>query len=287
MGLARKLIMLATRAYLSFSEITDPAKHRDHNEWHQLDHRPENLIQPGIAWGDRWVRSPDCAAASIVVDPLYAAAQYAIMYWFREPLAPTFDDWFGLSERSFQWGRSPQIGWTHRPLRTLLVPLRGYTAPHVTTDADGLPFRPVRGVFMRISRMLAQGAAARAMHAWFDRTRIPDMLTCPGVAGAWSFASVDVLGAVRSERGMPQWRFADSASRGGAPQTLRVQLYFLEADPLDFMADLPGHEAAWRRAGRDRDTGDTEEVVFAGPFRRILPWQWGWFDSAKTTAAPP
>src|SRR6185437_4809689 len=113
--------MLASRAYFSFSEITDPGKHRDHNEWHQLDHRPENLIQKGVAWGDRWVRSPDCAAASMVVAPAYAAAHYAIMYWFREPLGPTLDEWFGLSERSFQWGRSPQIGWTRRPLRSLFT----------------------------------------------------------------------------------------------------------------------------------------------------------------------
>ncbi len=270
--------MLATRAYLSFSEITDPGKHRDHNEWHQLDHRPENLIQPGVAWGDRWVRSPDCAAASLVVDPIYAAAQYAIMYWFREPLGPTFDDWFGLSERSFQWGRSPQIGWTHRSLRSLFVPLRGYVAPHLPMDADALVYRPVRGVFMRISRMLRTDATAQAMHQWFDRVRIPDMLSCRGVAGAWSFASADVFASVRAEAGMPQWKFADNASRTGAPQTLRLQLYFLDEDPLDFVADLRAREAEWQRAGRSRDTSDVEEVVFAGPFRRILPWEWNWFD---------
>ena len=275
--------MLATRAYLSFSEITDPAKHRDHNEWHQLDHRPENLIQPGVAWGDRWVRSPDCAAASLVVDPAYAAAQYAIMYWFREPLGPTFDDWFGLSERSFQWGRSPQIGWTRRALRSLFVPLRGYVAPRLAIDADALVYRPVLGVFMRISRMLCSDAPAQAMHHWFDRVRIPDMLTCRGVAGAWSFASVEALASVRAEPGMPQWKFADSASRTGAPQTLRLQLYFLDADPLDFMSDLSDREAEWRNVGRSRDTSDVEEVVFAGPFRRILPWQWDWFGDTTAT----
>lgn len=275
--------MLATRAYLSFSEITDPTKHRDHNEWHQMDHRPENLAQPGIAWGDRWVRSPDCAAASLVVDPAYAAAQYAIMYWFREPLAPTFDDWFGLSERSFQWGRSPQIGWTRRPLRSLFAPLRGYVAQHVPIDADALVFRPVRGVFMRISRMRHHDAAAQDMHRWFDQVRIPDMLACQGVAGAWSFTSAEAFPSVRVEAGLPQWRWADSASRAGVPEILRLQLYFLEADPLDFMADLAAREAKWRRAGRSRDTSDTEEVVFAGPFRRILPWEWDWFATGNET----
>ncbi|ANH36663.1 hypothetical protein I601_0209 [Nocardioides dokdonensis FR1436] len=27
--------------------------HRAYNRWHQLDHRPENLALPGVAWGDR------------------------------------------------------------------------------------------------------------------------------------------------------------------------------------------------------------------------------------------
>ena len=84
---------------------------------------------------------------------------------------------------------------------------------------------------------------------------------------------------------MPQWRWADSASRSGRPEILRLQLYFLEADPLDFMTDLAAREAEWRRAGRARDTSDTEEVVFAGPFRRILPWEWDWFAAKNDTTS--
>ena len=58
--------MLARKAFFSFTGINDPAKHRDYNEWHQLDHRPENLALPGVVWGERWVHSPDCAAVAVL-----------------------------------------------------------------------------------------------------------------------------------------------------------------------------------------------------------------------------
>ena len=50
-------------AYFSFAEITDRTRHHEFNEYHQLDHRPENLALPGVIFGERWVRTPDCAQA--------------------------------------------------------------------------------------------------------------------------------------------------------------------------------------------------------------------------------
>jgi hypothetical protein len=37
--------------------------HRRYNEWHQLDHRPENLALPGVAWGDRRARTESGSVA--------------------------------------------------------------------------------------------------------------------------------------------------------------------------------------------------------------------------------
>lgn len=56
--------MFSERAFFSFIELTDPERHRGYNEWHQLDHRPENLLLPGVAWGDRWARRRDRVAES-------------------------------------------------------------------------------------------------------------------------------------------------------------------------------------------------------------------------------
>ena len=268
--------MFASRAYFSFTEITDAARHRDHNEWHQLDHRPENLVLPGVAWGDRWVRSPDCAAASSVVAPDYANVHYAIMYWFREPLEETLDDWFRLSELSFQWGRSPQIGWTRRPLRSLFVPLRGQAAPRTGVSADVIPFRPVRGLYVTISRLHGFGSLTREMLRWYDDVHIPNLLGCRGVAGAWTFVSEN---AFASAREMTGWRFADAASRSDETAPLRLQILYLDEDPLEVTADLEASRVTWCAAGRGRQTRDAEELIFAGPLRRVLPWQWNWFCS--------
>ena len=229
--------MFASRAYFSLSEITDPAKHRAHNEWHQLDHQPENFVLPGVAAGSRWVRPPDCAAASAVVAPGYADVHYAIMYWFREPLARSLEDFFILSERSFQWGRSPQIGFTHRP------------------------------VGERVGR---RDEEAASLARWYDEVRIPDLLECPGVAGAWTLAAeeADAPGA---------WPFADRGARAGAATPNRLQLLYLDEDPLAVLEAIESRTPAWRRAGRLRDNSAVEEIVFASPLRAIVAWEWDWF----------
>src|SRR5258708_24756008 len=96
-GCAEAVTMFATRVYFSLSEITDPARHRDHNEWHHLDHQPENLLLPGVALGSRWVRSPDCAARGQSSATSYINAHYGITHWFREPIAHTIPDFFRQS----------------------------------------------------------------------------------------------------------------------------------------------------------------------------------------------
>jgi hypothetical protein len=266
--------MFASRIYFSFTEITDPAKHRDHNEWHSLDHRPENMVLEGVALGDRWVRSPDCAAASTVLLPEYANVHYAIMYWFREPLEQTLNEWFDLSERSFQWGRSPQIGWTRRPLRSFFTPIRGYVAPRVRVTAEALPFRPMRGVFVTISRIHGTKAAASEVFRWYDEVHMPDLLSCHGVAGAWTFASAG--------SGSSTWSFADARTRAVEDVSLRLHLLFMDEDPLEFVADYAGHKLHWQDSGRLRDTSHVEEQVFAGPLRNIVPWQWDWFETTNS-----
>ena len=66
--------------FFSFTEITDPAEHHSYNEWHQLDHMPEQYPLDGIAYGQRWVSTPACRAARVGEraaarpDPLHDAA---------------------------------------------------------------------------------------------------------------------------------------------------------------------------------------------------------------------
>jgi hypothetical protein len=264
--------MMPTRVYFSLSEITDPARHRDHNEWHQLDHRPENLLIPGIAWGDRWVRSPDCRALSRGSVTAFAAAHYAIMYWFREPMRETLNDFFELSERSFQWGRSPQVGWTKRPMRGFFVPIKGYVAPRVRIPSDALPFRPVKAVHVTLSSIKRSAADASHLLEWYDQTYLPALLDLPGVAGAWTFTDDADFAMPLNEDG-PTWSFADKTSRAGleAPNVMRI--LYLDEEPQAVLQEI-GRRAP---ACPLKQIDDVENVLFSSPFRAVVPWEWDWF----------
>jgi hypothetical protein len=269
--------MFATRAYFSLSEITDPGKHRAHNQWHQLDHQPENLMLPGVALGSRWVRSPDCAAVSTGSAKPYMSSHYGIMYWFREPITETLDDFFALSERSFQWGRSPQVGWTRRPMRGFFAPLKGYVTPRVRVSVAALPYRPVKGVLITLSNLRGSEAERTEFLRWQDEVRFPDLLSCNGVAGAWTFAA-EALFAPPWDEGRTSWSFADKTSRADNPQPQRLQILYLDEDPLEVLSNLQARDASLRKAGRLRDSTDVEDVLLMSPLRAIVAWQWDWFN---------
>jgi hypothetical protein len=272
--------MFASRTYFSLSVIASPERHLDHNLWHQLDHRPENLLLLGVAWGDRWVRSPDCAGMSHGSNAAYLAAHYGIMYWFREPLRETLDDWFHLTHRSFQWGRSSQVGWTERPMRGFFSPVKGYVAPRAFVSIEALPYRPVKAVHVTLSRVEHTHKDAAEILRWYDRERLPDLLACRGVAGGWVLAE-DASFQARWEEGGPQWPFADQATRSGIATPNRMQILYLDEEPADVLADIEARDRELKKQGRLRDTSAVEDVMFASPLRAITAWEWDWFTSMR------
>ncbi|MCP3812180.1 hypothetical protein NLX62_07570, partial [Mycobacteriaceae bacterium Msp059] len=100
-------------------------EHRRYNEWHQLDHRPENLALPGIAWGDRWSRPEACRDVS-TAEPAQADTDYVAMYWFRSPVEQSVREWEQLGADSFQWGRGPMIPGVRRTVLAFFRPVKGY-----------------------------------------------------------------------------------------------------------------------------------------------------------------
>src|SRR5438445_527148 len=75
--------------FFSFTEITDPHEHRAYNEWHQLDHMPEQFPLRGIAYGQRWVSTPACRAARLTSGPLLDPIHYMTLYLITEPVDET------------------------------------------------------------------------------------------------------------------------------------------------------------------------------------------------------
>jgi hypothetical protein len=255
--------MLAKRAFFSFLELTDPTKHKEFNEYHQLDHRPENLALPGVAWGDRWVIPPDCAELTTGSDEAMTRIQYVAMYWFADPVDQSQAEWVELGALACQWGRRPETDWARRDVG-FFRPLKGYVNPRVLVSADALPFRPVRGMHVTCVRVLEPGtSAAERAFAWYDRVHIPDLLTCRGVAGAWTFSS-DATSFDREGR---------SVGAG-----LRVHVLYLDQDPLEVVADIAQRTKEWEAAGRMMDLDGVIDERLATPLRPITPWQWDWFD---------
>jgi hypothetical protein len=251
--------MLANKAFFSFTEVPDPADHRAYNEWHQLDHRPENLRLPGVLWGERWVRSPDCEAAAAVPDASLAALHYVNMYWFDDPVDASTTAWSALAEQTFHEGRRADVHLAARLLMGFFRPIKGYVNERVRVSADVLPFRPVRGMHVTVTHVAEPRAAeAERLFDWYDRVHIPAVLACDGVAGAWTFASESTFESALDLAGVV------------SPPSTRILLVYLDGDPLAVADEL--------RTGVPHETTAVERVVFRGPLRTIVPWEWAWFD---------
>jgi hypothetical protein len=252
--------MFAPMAYFSFVEMTDPAQHRTYSESQDLGLQPEIRAMPGVAWSDRWVHAPDCAALNNGTDGTLARIHYAEATWFRAPVEVAIRGFHDAHERASHIGAPLSADCIERPLHGLFMPLKGYTHRRVRIAADALPFRPARGIYLLVSRFARRDAEAELAYHWYDATHIPDLLECRGAAGAWSFATADVF---RPDRDIT------------AP-VLRIIQVYLDDDPLAFVTDMAERTPSWRRAGRLADTSGVEEVLFASPLYTITAWQWDW-----------
>jgi hypothetical protein len=265
--------------FFSFTEVPDRAHHIAYNEWHQLDHRPENLDLDGVRWGERWVRTPRCAAASEATDEL-AATHYVNLYWFRSPAAAAIAEWQQLAERSFQWGRRADVAIATRLMMGFFTTVKGYAAPRVRVSADALVFRPTTGVHVLVTRLADPHAvASEQLATWYDAVYIPTLLERVGVAGAWTFSSA-------STTLDPSWSPVEGSTTfemaGNDRGLFRVVVCFLDHDdPVAMGGEVNG---LWResRAQLAAGLGDAEAVVLASPLESITPWQWDWFDHDGT-----
>jgi hypothetical protein len=228
--------MKPSYGFFSFTEVTDPAAHHAYNEWHQLDHLPEQYPLPGIVHGQRWVSTPACRAARAVSEPPLDPIHYLTCYLMAEPIGPTLDDFFALGKELHRLDRFFGARRAH-----LTGPFRVETASasaRILISAAAVPFRPNRGVYVIVEEPGNDDA-------------VDKLLTIPGVAGVWTFATDDALAS-------PRW--TDGARR--------ITVAWLDDEPLAVAAGIAPLVAT--RAG----------VAFAGPFETITPWQWNWFDGA-------
>jgi hypothetical protein len=230
--------------FFSFTEVTNPAAHRSYNEWHQLDHLPEQIPLAGIVYGRRWVSTPACRAARVVsaadLDPIH----YLTCYLMAEPIEQTLDDFFALGSELHRLDRFHSERRAH--LTGPFEHEHAAAAPRVLVSAAAVPYRAHRGVY----------AIVEESPAAVDSPD-PALLDVPGVAGVWSFAT---------KPGMTSRRWTTGARR--------ITLCWLDDDPLDVAARLAPLVSA--RVQKDA----ARRVTFAGPFETITAWKWDWFEPA-------
>jgi hypothetical protein len=237
--------------FFSFTEITDAAGHRAYNEWHQLDHMPEQFPLPGVAHGQRWVATPQCQRARAVDEELLRPAHYMTLYLMADPVDRTLEDFMELGQRLHGLGRF----YRHRRAQ-LSGPfqfLEAHAAPRVAISPEAVPYRPNLGVYVIVEEPIA----GQNLDPYLRRLRedhLPEVLGLPGVAGAWSFATSPRLAG-------PGW---SSGNR-------RITVCYLDEDPVSVAGALrPLLAERWNDA--------PVRPVFAGPLETITPWEWGWFD---------
>jgi hypothetical protein len=224
--------------FFSFTEVTDPGEHHSYNEWHQLDHMPEQYPLDGIAYGQRWVSTPACRAARAVNEPPLDAIHYVTLYLMTEPVDRTIREFMQLGRdlhaaNRFHLARAARLSGPF-PYVDARV------APRVLVSREAVPYRPNRGVYVEVEELASSaGPAGDEIHG----THLDALCDLPGVAGAWSFAD--------DER--------------------RITVSWLDAPPLEVQRRVDD-VVATRRAGSPHRT------VLAGPFESITPWEWDWFD---------
>lgn len=231
--------------FFSFTEITDPAEHRSYNQWHQLDHMPEQYPLPGMAFGQRWVSTPACRAARAVDGDLLAPVHYVTLYLMTEPVQQTLEEFQALG------GRLRDVGRFHGHRRARLsgpFDVRAiHAAPRVLISAEAVPYRPNLGAYIVVEDLPPTAGPTD------DGTNIAALLGTSGVAGVWSFVS--------DEERRLAWR----------PGRHRVTVCFLDESPVGVSSSLGEVVEGWRPAA--------DSIVHAGPLETVTPWHWDWFDA--------
>lgn len=251
------MLVRAELSFFSFIKLTDPSEKRAYNEWHQLDHRPENLALPGVLWGDRWALTEECARFARGESEL-SDIDYIATYSFQAPVAQSVAEWTRLGEETFQWGRGPLLPGIKRKMLAFFHPVKAYAAASALVSAEVIPFRPNRGVHVTVTRLAEPHSVAA--HEWFareDREVIPALLEVPGVAGASTYA-------YSHPQRHDTLKFDESSE--DAQGSLRIRILFLDGDPCEVAQRIEAVPGAL-----EVPEGGTLQI--AAPLATIIPWQ--------------
>jgi hypothetical protein len=156
--------------FFSFTEIHGD-EHHSYNEWHMLDHMPEQFPLRGIVYGQRWVSTPACRAERIASEPRLDPIHYVTLYLMSEPLEETIREFYALGRHLHEVGRFHQHRTSH--LSGAFGVTHSWAAARVLVSPEAVPYRPNRGIYVTVS----------------SPGDVRPEIDVPGVAGTWTFTN--------------------------------------------------------------------------------------------------
>lgn len=199
--------MKVTHAFVSFTEV-EAGEHQSYNQWHLFDHMPEQYQLAGIAFGQRWVLSPELRPFMDASPPL-DRTHYVTLYLMTEPIAETLAEFRALAVELREQDRFHMHRTSH--LSGALALASCHASAAALVSGETVPFRPNRGAHV----VLTKGGAAAVVDQ-------------PGVAGAWVMS-------------------ADEHSPAELEDTTAIW-YWLDDDPARVAPRLPDADGAYFRA---------------------------------------
>jgi hypothetical protein len=162
-----------------------PGRHRVFLEWHDADHRPENVGQiPHMFHSARWIAPPESLPCREFGhgSPVDEAGEYLLTYWSTAAPQRLRTDMYTLADQLRALGRLEPMGRDFRiTWREYLQPVRGYSEPVPNLSPDAVPLVPHDGVVVTVGRAPDD---AGQWNAEYDRAILPELLASGPVIAA-------------------------------------------------------------------------------------------------------
>ena len=241
--------------FFSLSHASTTGDDRPYLEWHQLDHMPEQYQLPGLVLGQRWASTPPCRDARAAEVDSWSDVDHVVCYLMGNPVDETIDDFFTLGRHLAELGRfSLSLPSQYRGALRLL---ETHAAPRALITAEVVPFRPHRGIYLIVEEPTDPSAQdAHLQHRHVEL--VPELVSVPGVAGAWTYATTPAIRRPMFTKG-----------------TYTMTVCYLDDDPASVGHRLaPVLERAWESA--------PVRPLLAAPFESMMVWDWNRFGPART-----
>jgi hypothetical protein len=202
-----------TTLFMSLTEVPS-GRHREYDEWHALDHMPEQRRVEELVGSHRWVIPTELECFLRTSRQELARATHLHYYLFTDSFDRAMPEFSSLKTELEGLGRfyRYRIGHLNAPFRVV----GRYSSAAALVDPSVVPYRPATGCILDVSAPADDVDEERRdeLCRWYDRTHIPAVLGLPGVAGCWSFEARD-----------------PDRTGGALPPRVTVRLYWLDGDP--------------------------------------------------------